>query len=83
MAVAKVVQEWFKENNDEFEVLAWPPDSPDLNLASAGCAGQTNLIHGGPTTQHTGPQHTFKGRVESLPQWVWDVLAAKRRPTQY
>lgn len=83
MAVAKVVQEWFKENNDEFEVLVWPPDSPDLNLASAGCAGQTSLIHGGPTAQLTGPQHTFKGGVESLPRWVWDVLAAKRRPTQY
>lgn len=29
---AKMVQKWFKENNNEFDVLTWPPDSPDLNL---------------------------------------------------
>ncbi|KAK3570978.1 hypothetical protein QTP86_031835, partial [Hemibagrus guttatus] len=28
---AKMVQEWFDEHNNEFEVLAWPPNSPDLN----------------------------------------------------
>lgn len=66
MAVAKMVQEWFKENNNEFEVLTYPPDSPDLSLASAGCAGQTSLIHGGPTSQFTGPQHTFS-KVEWRP----------------
>ncbi len=27
---AKMVQEWFEENNNEFEVLTWPPNSPDL-----------------------------------------------------
>ncbi|KAK3564521.1 hypothetical protein QTP86_022875, partial [Hemibagrus guttatus] len=28
---AKTVQEWFDEHNNEFEVLTWPPNSPDLN----------------------------------------------------
>ncbi|KAK3559176.1 hypothetical protein QTP86_005072 [Hemibagrus guttatus] len=28
---AKMVQEWFNEHNKEFEVLFWPPNSPDLN----------------------------------------------------
>ncbi|KAK3557213.1 hypothetical protein QTP70_026124, partial [Hemibagrus guttatus] len=28
---AKMVQEWFDEHNNEFEVLTWPPNSPDLN----------------------------------------------------
>ena len=28
---AKMVQEWFEEHNNEFEVLTWPPNSPDLN----------------------------------------------------
>ncbi|KAK3544928.1 hypothetical protein QTP86_029224 [Hemibagrus guttatus] len=23
--------EWFDEHNNEFEVLTWPPNSPDLN----------------------------------------------------
>ncbi|KAK3547977.1 hypothetical protein QTP70_001641 [Hemibagrus guttatus] len=27
---AKMVQEWFDEHNNEFEVLTWPPNSPDL-----------------------------------------------------
>uniref|UniRef100_A0A671S2R6 Integrin alpha-5-like n=1 Tax=Sinocyclocheilus anshuiensis TaxID=1608454 RepID=A0A671S2R6_9TELE len=26
-----MVQEWFEEHNNEFEVLTWPPNSPDLN----------------------------------------------------
>ena len=28
---AKKVQEWFEEHNNEFEVLTWPPNSPDLS----------------------------------------------------
>ncbi|KAK3552217.1 hypothetical protein QTP86_005984 [Hemibagrus guttatus] len=28
---AKMVQEWFDEHKNHFEVLAWPPNSPDLN----------------------------------------------------
>ncbi len=28
---AKVVQEWFEEQNIVFKVLPWPPNSPDLN----------------------------------------------------
>ncbi len=28
---AKMVQEWFEENNNnEFEVMTWPPNSPDI-----------------------------------------------------
>jgi len=28
---AKMVQEWFEKHNNKFEVLTWPPNSPDLN----------------------------------------------------
>ncbi|KAK3555723.1 hypothetical protein QTP86_028992, partial [Hemibagrus guttatus] len=28
---AKMVQEWFDEHSNKFEVLTWPPNSPDLN----------------------------------------------------
>ncbi|KAK3515693.1 hypothetical protein QTP70_028532 [Hemibagrus guttatus] len=50
---AKMVQEWFDEHNNEFEVLTWPPNFPrsQSNRASVGCAGQTRPIHGGPTSQ--------------------------------
>ena len=28
---AKMVQEWFEEHSNKFEVLSCPPNSPDLN----------------------------------------------------
>ncbi|KAK3509510.1 hypothetical protein QTP70_035168 [Hemibagrus guttatus] len=28
---AQMIQEWFDEHNNEFEVFTWPPNSPDLN----------------------------------------------------
>ena len=28
---AKMVQEWFEEHNNGFEMLTWPPNSPDFN----------------------------------------------------
>ena len=28
---AKMVQEWFEEHNNNFEVLNWLPNPPDLN----------------------------------------------------
>ncbi|GBN47206.1 Transposable element Tc1 transposase [Araneus ventricosus] len=27
---ARIVLEWFKEHNDEFHLMSWPPNSPDL-----------------------------------------------------
>lgn len=44
---AGMVQEWFEEHNSEFEMLT--PNYPDIN--PVGYAGQTSLIHGGPTSQ--------------------------------
>ena len=53
---AKMFEEWFEEQNNKFQVLTWPPNSPrsQSNQAFVGCAGQTSLIHGGPTSQLTG-----------------------------
>ncbi|GBN30645.1 hypothetical protein AVEN_144307-1 [Araneus ventricosus] len=28
---ARVVLEWFEEHTDEFHLMSWPPNSPDLN----------------------------------------------------
>lgn len=40
---AKMVQEWIEEHN-EFKVLTWPPDSPDLSPVSEICwTNKSNL----------------------------------------
>ncbi|GBN47885.1 hypothetical protein AVEN_39367-1 [Araneus ventricosus] len=28
---ARIVLEWFEEHTDEFHLMSWPPNSPDLN----------------------------------------------------
>lgn len=44
-----MVQEWFEEHKNEFEVLIWPPDlSPVKFLRDAG---QISPMHGGPISQ--------------------------------
>ncbi len=65
------------------------------NWASKGCAGPTNPIHGGSTSQHAGLKgssagvfvpwttDTFRGLVESMLQCTRTVLAARGWPTQY
>ncbi|GBN91772.1 hypothetical protein AVEN_21218-1 [Araneus ventricosus] len=29
--VSKIVHAWFEEHDEEFQLLPWPPNSPDLN----------------------------------------------------
>ncbi|KAK3543439.1 hypothetical protein QTP70_020917, partial [Hemibagrus guttatus] len=66
---AKMLQEWFDEHNNEFEVLTWPPNSPDLNPIEH----LWDVLN----KQRQIPQHTFRDLVESMPRWVRAVLAAK------
>lgn len=47
-----MLQQWFEEHNQEFKVVTWPRNSPDLNpIISVGRARQTCLIHGDPMSQ--------------------------------
>ena len=87
-----MVQEWFEEHNNEFEVMTWPPNPPHLNPIEH-LWDVVSPIHGGPTLQLTGlkgsaanilvpdtPEH-LQLLVESMPQRVRAVLAAKGGPT--
>ncbi len=92
-----MVQEWFEELNNEFEVLTWRPSSPDLNSIEHlwdVMKKQVRSMEAPPrnlqdlkdlllTSWYQTPQHTFRGLVESMPRWVRAVLAAKGGPTQY
>lgn len=54
-AKAKMAQELLEGYNNEFWLLTWPSNSPDLNpIEYEGCAGQTSPPDAGPTSQLTG-----------------------------
>ncbi|KAK3562823.1 hypothetical protein QTP86_010397 [Hemibagrus guttatus] len=94
---AKMLQEWFDEHNNEFEVLTCPPNSPDLNPIQHlwdVLDKQVRSMKAAPrnlqdfkdlllTSWCQIPQHTFRDLVESMPQQVRAVSAAKGGPTQY
>lgn len=94
---AKMVQEWFEEHNNEFKVLTWPPNSPDLNPIEHlwdVLDKQVRSMEAPPrnlqdlkdlllTSWCQIPQHTFRGLVESMPRRLRAVLVAKGGPTQY
>ncbi|KAK3518097.1 hypothetical protein QTP70_033324, partial [Hemibagrus guttatus] len=78
---AEMVQEWFDEHNKEFEVLTWPPNSPDLNPIEHlwdVLDKQVRSMKAPPhnledlrdlllTSRCQIPQHTFWDLVESMP----------------
>ena len=73
---------WFEEHNNEFEVLTWPPNSPDLNPVEllwdvldkqvqsmeAPPHNLQDLKDLLPTSWCQIPQHTFRDLVESMLQ---------------
>ncbi|KAK3560207.1 hypothetical protein QTP86_000776, partial [Hemibagrus guttatus] len=88
---AEMVQEWFDDHNNQFEVLTPPPNSPDLNpiqLLWDVLDKQVRSMQAPPynlqdlkdlllSSWCQIPQHTFRGLVESIPQRVRAVSAAK------
>ncbi|KAK3526203.1 hypothetical protein QTP70_017761, partial [Hemibagrus guttatus] len=79
---AKMVQEWFDEHNNRFEVLTWPPNSPDLNLIEHLWDVLDKQVRSMEAPPHNLqdfmgllltfwcqiPQHTFRDLVESMPR---------------
>ncbi len=42
---ALITSDWFLEHDNEFTLLKWPPQSPDLNRALLGCGGTGDSHH--------------------------------------
>ncbi|KAK3557036.1 hypothetical protein QTP70_024249 [Hemibagrus guttatus] len=89
--------QWFDEHNNEFEVLTWPPNSPNLNPIEHLWDVLNKQVRSMEASPHNLqdlkdllltfwcqiPHHTFRDLVESMPQRVRAVLAAKGGLTQY
>ncbi|KAK3527039.1 hypothetical protein QTP86_008668 [Hemibagrus guttatus] len=85
---AEMVQEWFDDHNNKFEVLTWPPNSPDLNpiqhlwdvldkqvqSSEAPPRNLQDLKDLLRTSWCQIPQHTFRDPVESMPRRVYISL---------
>uniref|UniRef100_A0A8B9R9L4 Transposase Tc1-like domain-containing protein n=1 Tax=Astyanax mexicanus TaxID=7994 RepID=A0A8B9R9L4_ASTMX len=94
---ADCVQEWFEEHSEEFSLLPWPTDSPDLNpmktmwdvleqQVQSAAAPPGNLQELKDLLMKSWcqiPQNNFRGLVESMPQRVEAVLAANGGPTAF
>ncbi|KAK3536012.1 hypothetical protein QTP70_024504 [Hemibagrus guttatus] len=88
---AEMLQEWFDDHNNQFEVLTPPPNSPDLNpiqnlwdvldkQVPSMEAPPHNLLDLKDlllTSWCQIPQHTFRDLVESMPRLVRAVLVGR------
>ncbi|KAK3523569.1 hypothetical protein QTP70_002478 [Hemibagrus guttatus] len=88
-------QKWFDEHSNKFEMLTWPPNSPDLNPIECLWDVLDKQVRSLEPPFHNLqdlkdllltswcqiPQHTYRNLVESMLRWVRAVLAAKGVPT--
>ncbi|KAK3516869.1 hypothetical protein QTP70_027070, partial [Hemibagrus guttatus] len=83
---AEMVQEWFDDHNNQFEVLTPPPNSPDLNPIQylwdvldkqvRSMEAPSRILQDLKDLLLTSwcqiPQHTFRDLVECIPRrWPW------------
>ncbi len=94
---AQIISDWFLEYNNEFTLLKWAPQSPDLNPIDhlwdvvereihIMDVQQTNLqqLHDAIMSIWTKiSEECFQHLVESTPQRIKTVLKAKGGPTLY
>ncbi len=94
---AQIISDWFLEHDNEFTLLKWPPQSPDLNLIEHLCDVVEREIHIR-DVQPTNLQQLcdaimsiwtkvseecFQHLVESMPRRIKAVLKAKWGPNHY
>ncbi len=94
---AQIISDWFLEHDNEFTLLKWPPQSPDLNPIEHLWDVEEREIHI-MDVQPTNLQQLrdalmsiwtkisdecFQQLVESMPRRIKAVLKAKGGPTRY
>nr|KAF6387391.1 hypothetical protein mMyoMyo1_007893 [Myotis myotis] len=94
---ARIVQEWFQEHEEDFTLLRWPPQPPDLNPIEhlwdqVKRAIRQLVLQPSDLTELDSAIHqawcqipliTFQHLVESMPRRITTVLKAKGGPTKY
>ncbi len=94
---AQIISDWFLEHDNEFTLLKWPPQSPDLNPIEHlwdVVEREINIMDVQPTNLQQLcdtimsiwtkiSEECFQHLVESMPRRIKAVLKAKRGPTRF
>ncbi len=94
---AQIISDWFLEHDNEFTLLKWPPQSPDLNPIEHiwdVVEREIHIMDVQPTNlqqlrdaimsiRTKISEECFQHLVESIPQRIKAVLKAKGGPTRY
>ncbi len=94
---AQIISDWFLEHDNEFTLLKWPPQSPDLNPIEHlwdVVEREIRIMDVQPTNlQQLSDaimsiwakisEERFQHLVEFMPQRIKAVLKAKGGPTRY
>ncbi len=94
---AQIISDWFLEHDNEFTLLKWPPQSPDLNpiehlwdvmereirIMDVQPANLQKLRDAIISIWTNISEECFQHLVESMPRRIKAVLKAKGGPTRY
>ncbi len=94
---AQIISDWFFEHDNEFTLLKWPPQSPDLNpiehlwdvvereicIMDVQLTNLQQLRDAIMSIWTKISDECFQHLVESMPRIIKAVLKAKGGPTQY
>ncbi len=94
---AQIISDWFLEHENEFTLLKWPPQSPDLNpiehlwdvvereirIMDVQSTNLQQLCDAIMTIWTKLSEECFQHLVESMPQRIKAVLKVKMGPTRY
>ncbi len=94
---AQIISDWFLEHDNEFTLLKWPPQSPDLNPIEHlwdVVEQEIHIMDVQPTNLQQLrvaimsiwtkiSEECFQHLVESMPRRIKAVLKAKGGPTRY